>query len=129
VAGSRGSPVIHTLSRNPLISPVSRAGRTHSSAKVRVRIRRASGSWRASRCASLNEWIRSMPCPRTSAGAVMARRWSMVGAMGPTKTPCSTAAISSGSEEAASMSESSGPRPERGRRDAARESRRMTGLP
>jgi WS/DGAT/MGAT family acyltransferase len=116
-----GSPPAQTRSRNSLISPVRRAGRTHSSAKVRVRISLASGSCRASRFASLKEWIRSIPCPRTSAGAVMARRWPMVGAMGPSSTPCSTAAVSSGSDAAALMNESSGPSPDGGSREAAQE--------
>jgi hypothetical protein len=39
--------------------------------------------------------------------------------MGPTRIPCSTAATPSGSDVAAVMNESSGPKPERGRRDAA----------
>ena len=45
--------------RSSVISAVSRAGRSHSSAKVRVRISLALGSWRASLFASVNEWIRS----------------------------------------------------------------------
>ena len=122
----RGSSSAQTRSRNSLISVVRRAGCTQSSAKVRVRISLASGSCRASRFASLNEWIRSIPCPRTSAGAVMARRWSMVGAMGPSRTPCSTAAVSSGSDAAALMNESTGPSLDEGRRDAIRETSRST---
>jgi WS/DGAT/MGAT family acyltransferase len=127
LATGRPSPSAQTRSRNSLISAVSRAGCTQSSAKVRVRISLASGSCCVSRSASLNEWMRSMPCPSTSVGAVMVRRWSMVGATGPSRMPCSTAAISSGSEEAALSIESSAPSPVRGKWDTTRETRRMTG--
>ena len=115
-----------TRSRNPLISAVRRPGCTQSSANVRVRISLASGSCRASLFASANEWIRSIPCPRTSAGAVMARRWSMVGAIRTSRTPCSTAAVSSGSEAAALMNQSTGPSLDEGRREATRETSRST---
>jgi hypothetical protein len=108
------------------ISAVSRAGVTHSSAKVRVRMSLASGSWRASLFASANEWMRSIPCPRTSAGAVMAWRCSTVGAIGPSSMPCSTAAISVGSDPAALSSESSGPIPDDGSREMTRVTSRST---
>ena len=45
----------------------------------------------------------------------MAIRWSTVGAMGPARIPCSTAAVSRGSAESMFMTLSSGPLPERGR--------------
>jgi len=44
----------------------------------------------------------------------MARRSWTVGAIGPSSTPCSTAAISVGSDPAALSSESSGPIPDEG---------------
>jgi hypothetical protein len=84
----------------------------------------ASGSWRASLFASAKEWMRSIPCPRTSAGAVMDCRCSMVGASGPTIMPCRTAAISAGSDPTALSSESSGPMPDEGNRETTRETSR-----
>ena len=84
----------------------------------------APGSWRASLFASANEWTRSIPCPRTSAGTVMPCRCSAVGAIGPISIPCRMAAISSGSDPTALSSESSGPIPDEGSRETTRETSR-----